>query len=54
MMECGAMVRGRAWVHSASVMVMFSRDHGGMMLCMARYRVLLMKLVSTFYLSHSF
>lgn len=36
MMECGATVRGQAWVHSALVMVMSFVDHGGMILCMER------------------
>lgn len=50
MRELGAMVRGRAWVHSALVMVMSFVDHGGMILCMERQVVLLM-LVATFVFS---
>lgn len=38
MMACGAMGRDLAWVHSITAMVMFIRDHGGMMPCMARYQ----------------
>lgn len=37
MMVYGAMVRNLVQVHSTSVMVMFSRDLGGKMLCMARF-----------------
>lgn len=37
MMGCGAMERDRVLEHSTSTMGMFSRDHGGMMSCMARY-----------------
>lgn len=37
MTGCGAMERDQVWEHSTSTMGMFSRDHGGMMSCMARY-----------------
>lgn len=47
MMECGAMVRGQDWVHSALVMVMFFVDHGEMISCMER-QVVLLKLVAIY------
>lgn len=37
MMGCGAMERDQVSERSTSTMGMFSRDHGGMMPCMARY-----------------
>lgn len=36
MMVCGAMAKDQVLVHSTLVMGMCSRDHGGMMSCMAR------------------
>ncbi|CAN1296116.1 hypothetical protein LINPERPRIM_LOCUS23033 [Linum perenne] len=37
MMACGIMGRDQGWELFTSVMEMFSRVHGGTMLCMARY-----------------